>query len=34
MEVGYETNKGNQPDAYIRNVEFTDITVLHNFISR
>lgn len=31
MEVGYETNKGNQPDAYIRNVEFTDITVLHNF---
>lgn len=31
MEVGYETNKGSLPDAFIRNVEFSDITVLNNF---
>lgn len=31
MEVGYETNKGNQSDASIKNVEFSDITVLNNF---
>lgn len=31
MEVGYETNKGNQPDAAITNVTFSEITVLNNF---
>ena len=31
MEVGYETNKGNQPDSAITNVTFSEITVLNNF---
>ncbi len=31
MEVGYETNRGNTPDAFIKDVSFEDITVLHNF---
>lgn len=31
MEVGYETNKGQKPDASITNVTFEDITVLNNF---
>lgn len=31
MEVGYETNKGNKPDASITDITFEDITVLHNF---
>jgi hypothetical protein len=30
-EIGYETNKGNRPDAKISNIFFNDITVLHNF---
>ncbi len=31
MEVGYETNKGNQPGAFMKNITFEDITVLNNF---
>lgn len=31
MEIGYETNKGNKPDASITNVSFENITVLQNF---
>ena len=31
MEIGYETNKGNQENSSIKNVSFEDITVLHNF---
>lgn len=31
MEIGYETNKGSQPNSTIKNVSFEDITVLHNF---
>lgn len=31
MEVGYETNKGNEEGAYISQVIFKDITVLNNF---
>lgn len=31
MEIGYETNKGNKPDAAITNVSFENITVLQNF---
>lgn len=31
MEVGYETNKGQRENAIIENVQFQDITVLHNF---
>lgn len=31
MEVGYETNKGNKPDASMANLLFEDITVLNNF---
>lgn len=31
MEVGYETNKGSQPNAAIRDILFEDITVLNNF---
>lgn len=31
MEVGYETNKGNEEGAYISQVTFKDITVLNNF---
>lgn len=31
MEIGYETNKGNQPDAFIRNIQFSDITVINSF---
>lgn len=31
MEVGYETNKGQKPDASITDVSFTDICVLHNY---
>ena len=31
MEVGYETNKGNQPEVSITNITFSDITVLNNF---
>lgn len=31
MEIGYETNKGNKPDAKITNISFEDITVLNNF---
>ena len=31
MEVGYETNKGKQPDAVIERVSFENITVLNNF---
>ena len=31
MEIGYETNKGNKPDAAISNVSFENITVLNNF---
>lgn len=30
-EIGYETNKGEQPNAKITNVTFKNITVLHNF---
>lgn len=31
MEIGFETNKGRQENASITNVEFRDMTVLHNF---
>ncbi len=31
MEIGYETNKGNQSDVTITNITFEDITVLHNY---
>lgn len=31
MEVGYETNKGNQENASITNISFENITVLNNF---
>ena len=31
MEVGFETNKGNREDSYIKNITFEDITVLNNF---
>lgn len=31
MEIGYETNKGNKQDAYISDITFQNITVLHNF---
>lgn len=31
MEIGYETNKGNKPDAKITGIRFEDITVLNNF---
>lgn len=31
MEIGYETNKGNQPNALIKDIFFEDITVLNNF---
>lgn len=31
MEVGYETNKGNQKNATLQNVTFENITVLNNF---
>lgn len=30
-EIGYETNKGSQPNAKISNITFRNITVLHNF---
>lgn len=31
MEIGYETNKGNQPNATLTNINFENITVLNNF---
>lgn len=31
MEIGYETNKGDQQNSTIKNISFEDITVLHNF---
>lgn len=31
MEVGYETNKGQKEDSYMRDISFTNITVLQNF---
>lgn len=31
MEVGFETNKGNNEDATITNIVFEDITVLNNY---
>lgn len=31
MEIGYETNKGNQPNAKIENVTFENMTVLNNY---
>lgn len=31
MEVGYETNKGQRPDASITDVSFENICVLHNY---
>ena len=31
MEIGYETNKGSQPEAMIKNVTFDGVTVLNNF---
>lgn len=31
MEIGYETNKGKKPNSSIKNINFEDITVLHNF---
>ncbi len=31
MEIGYETNKGNQDNAQISNITFENITVLNNF---
>lgn len=31
MEVGYETNKGQQPDAEMSDITFRNITVLNNF---
>ena len=31
MEVGYETNKGNNADSSMTNIVFEDITVLNNF---
>ena len=31
MEIGFETNKGNQSDALIENIIFEDITVINNF---
>lgn len=31
MEVGYETNKGSKPNAFIKDIVFEDITVLNNF---
>ena len=31
MEVGYETNKGQKEDSYIRDVTFKNITVLQNY---
>ena len=31
MEIGYETNKGQQENSTIENISFEDITVLHNF---
>ena len=31
MELGYETNKGSQPDAVISDITFEDILVLNNF---
>jgi polygalacturonase len=31
MEIGYETNKGQQPDSKISNVSFSDITVINAF---
>ena len=31
MEIGYETNKGQNEKSTITNVSFEDITILHNF---
>lgn len=31
MEIGYETNKGKQPEVSISGISFEDITVLNNF---
>lgn len=31
MEVGYETNKGQKEDSYIRDITFKNITVLQNY---
>ena len=31
MEIGYETNKGNQAGVYIKDISFSDITVLNNY---
>lgn len=31
MEIGYETNKGNKPDAEISQITFENILVLNNF---
>lgn len=31
MEIGYETNKGEQPDALMERISFENITVLNNF---
>ena len=31
MEIGYETNKGKQPDAVMERISFDNITVLNNF---
>lgn len=31
MEIGYETNKGQQKEAAISNISFSNICVLHNF---
>lgn len=31
MEVGYETNKGKRENAFISDISFENITVLHNF---
>ena len=31
MEVGYETNKGKRENAFISDITFENITVLHNF---
>ncbi|GHV16620.1 hypothetical protein FACS189425_01250 [Clostridia bacterium] len=31
LEIGYETNKGQQPDSVISNINFTNITVINAF---
>lgn len=31
MEIGFETNKANRDDVYIKDIVFEDITVLNNF---